>query len=216
MICSRNLKVLIGKHDFKAIVRLDFKQALSLIYMTYNLSIIEKALRLAAVAHQKQTRKEIDLPYIIHPVMVAMKLEKHGFSEIVIAAALVHDVLEDTDVSKETLVGALGAEVVSLIEPTTHDNTLSWDEKKIKYIELVRGASEEVKAISVADKIHNAECLLFAHAAEGRDVWKYFKAGRDKKIWFEEAMLTMLRETWKHPLVDEYGLLVEKLRELSH
>src|SRR5581483_6424618 len=102
-----------------------------------------------------------------------------------------------------------------LVAPVTHDDSLSWEEKKQKYIDSVRAASTEVKAISVADKIHNAQSLIANHTKEGKEVWKYFNRGRDKKLWFEEAMLKMLRQTWQHPLVDEYAVLVEQMKQLD-
>lgn len=67
------------------------------------MNIIEKAVRISVEAHQNQTRKGDDLPFIIHPFMVALKLAKYNFSDTVVAAALAHNVLEDTDYSEEKL-----------------------------------------------------------------------------------------------------------------
>lgn len=180
------------------------------------MTLIEKADQLAARAHAGQTRKEKDVPYITHPRAVAALLQKHGFSDTVIAAALVHDTVEDTPVTMEEIRRELGDEVAALIEPVTHDDSLLWEEKKQKYIDTVRAASAEVKAISVADKIHNAESFLAGYEEQGKAVWKYFNRGRDKKIWFEEAVLKMLRETWRHPMVEEYAVLVEKMKKLEY
>ncbi len=177
-------------------------------------TLIEKAMTLAERAHAGQTRKEAPIPYIVHPVSVALILARHGFSDEVVAAALVHDVVEDTPVSADEIRAELGEEVAELVAPVTHNDSLSWDEKKKAYIEAVRQAPEGVKALSVADKIANAHSLLTAYEEQGIGVWKYFNAGRDKKLWFENAMLEMLQETWKHPLVDEYAALVAQLNQL--
>lgn len=64
---------------------------------------IEKALRIAVEAHKDQTRKGDGSPYIVHPLMVAFKLQKYNFPDAVIVAALTHDVLEDTDYPEEKL-----------------------------------------------------------------------------------------------------------------
>lgn len=160
-------------------------------------------------------RKDASTPYIVHPVRVALLLARYGFSDTAVAAGLVHDVVEDTSVSMEDVRQGLGDEVAALVAPVTHDDTLSWDEKKKAYIETVRAASDEAKAISTADKIANAESLLAAHAREGSAVWRHFNAGKEKKLWFEEAMLTMLQESWRHPLVDAYAKMVEKLKALD-
>lgn len=180
-----------------------------------NHALIERAAALAARAHSGQTRKESAMPYIAHPIAVALILARYSFPDNVIAAALAHDIVEDTDIAGEELRAELGNDAADFILPITHDNSLSWEEKKIGYIETVRQASEGAKAISVADKIANARSLLAAHEKQGVAVWKHFNAGRDKKLWFERAMLNMLRESWKHPLVDEYAELVALMNELQ-
>jgi len=176
---------------------------------------IEQAALLALRAHDGQMRKEGNTPYIIHPFMVALTLTRYGFPESVVAAALTHDVLEDTDVGEDELRAAIGDEALAIVKSVTNDDTLPWEEKKQKYIDTVRASSEDAKAVATADKIHNAQSLISAHERQGKDVWKFFNAGKEKKLWFEEAMLQMLQETWKHPLVTEYAELVEKLKALD-
>ncbi len=177
--------------------------------------LVEKAMVLALKAHEGQFRKEAPVSYIVHPVRVAILLARYGFSDEVVAGGLVHDVVEDTSFSLDDIKNELGEKVAALVAPVTHDNTLSWDEKKKAYIESVRMASEEAKAISTADKIANAESLISAHAREGSAVWGYFNAGREKKLWFEKAVLRMLQESWQHPIVDEYARAVEKMSDLD-
>ena len=172
-------------------------------------------MRIAARAHQGQKRKESDLPYVTHPFMVAMKLAMHDYPDTVLATALVHDVLEDTAYGEETLQNELGEEILKLVQSITYDKTLSWEETRTKYIESVRVASEEVKAISVADKIHNAESLILGYKIQGKDIWKNFSRSKEKKMWFEREMLKMLKETWEHPLVNEYESLVRLMEKLD-
>jgi len=63
----------------------------------------DQALILAALAHEGQYRKDTCIPYLIHPVHVAMLLERHGFPEPVVLAGLLHDVLEDMDFDSEQI-----------------------------------------------------------------------------------------------------------------
>ncbi len=179
------------------------------------MNITEKALRLAARAHEGQMRKEVGLPYIIHPVMVAFMLEKYKFDEKVIAAALTHDVLEDTTVSPQELGQELGDDVLKMVEALTYNEALSWEEQRTRYIEAVRLASEGVKAICIADKIHNAQSLLTSYEKQGKEVWKHFKRGKEEKMWFEEGVLAMLKESWHHPLIEEYEVLVVEMKNLD-
>lgn len=179
------------------------------------LSLTEKAARIAAIAHKKQLRKGEDIPYIVHPLMLALLLTAYKFPEPVIAAALVHDVLEDTDFPEAQLRKELGEEVMTILASVTNDDSLPWEEKKKKYIETVRAGGDGAKAVATADKIHNAQSLLAGAARQGPDIWKNFNAGREKKLWFENAMLSMLQETWQHPLVDEYAALVAQMNKLG-
>lgn len=178
-------------------------------------SLIEKAALIAFVGHAGQVRKDGGSPYVIHPYMASLKLAKHGFKDHVLAAALVHDVLEDTLVTASQLEELLGREVVEIVQVLTEDKSLEWEVRKEKYIEAIRHASVEVKAVSAVDKIHNLESLFAAYLAQGPEIWKVFNRGRESKCWFERAMLQALQETWAHPLVDEYALLVTKLDELA-
>jgi (p)ppGpp synthase/HD superfamily hydrolase len=178
-------------------------------------TLVDTATRLAVTAHEGQKRKEGGVPYIMHPVMVALILAKHDFSDVVIAAALTHDVPEDTKVTLEELREALGDEVADIVASVTNDDSLSWKDKKLKYIESVRAGSEGAKAVATADKIHNAQSLIRNHERAGTKVWAHFNTGRDEKIWFEDAMLAMLQETWQHPLVDEYAVLVARMNALD-
>ena len=176
--------------------------------------IIEKAMTMALRAHEGQVRKEAPVPYIVHPVEVALILARHGFSDTVIAAGLVHDTVEDTPVTIEEIRRELGDAVADIVAPVTHDESLSWEQKKLAYIEAVREASDDVRAVSVADKIANARSLIAAAVAQGESVWTYFNRGREKKLWFEDAMCAMLHESWQHPLVEEYAVLVKRLHAI--
>lgn len=183
--------------------------------MTYSTNIIENAAAIAVRAHRDQTRKNDDTPYAMHPISVALTLARHGFPDTVIAAALVHDVLEDTDFPAEEIREAIGDVAFSIVTSVTNDPDLPWEEQRMKYVETVRNASPEAKAVSAADKIANMKNLLAAYALEGPSLWTKFNRGKDKKLWFEESMLAMLKETWDHPLVDEYATLVEHMRALE-
>ncbi|PIT88782.1 MAG: phosphohydrolase [Candidatus Magasanikbacteria bacterium CG10_big_fil_rev_8_21_14_0_10_36_32] len=170
--------------------------------------LIEKAVRLATLAHAGQKRKGDNLPYIIHPMMVALKLAKYGASDEVIAAALTHDVLEDTDVPVEKLKEELGEEVLTIVQAVSNDDSLGWLEKKKHYIETVKNGPAGAKAVALADKIHNLESILIAYSEQGKDVWKKFNGTKEQKIWFETEMLNMLKSTFEHPLIAEYERLI--------
>jgi len=97
----------------------------------------------------------------------------------VLAAALCHDVLEDTDYPEARLREALGEDAYDMVKPSL--TTLpALEEKKKKYIETVRLGSAGAKAICLADKIHNLESLFIAYSQSGPAVWKNFNRGRNR------------------------------------
>jgi (p)ppGpp synthase/HD superfamily hydrolase len=177
------------------------------------MTLLERAVRIAVLAHEGQKRKD-GPPYIIHPIGVALKLTRHGFPDEVVAAGLVHDVLEDTQFPPEQLRAELGEDVWTMVLAVTLDDTLGWEEKKLKYIESVRVASDGAKAVATADKIHNMESLMLAYEEHGDALWSKFNANKERKLWFEESMLAMLKESWSHPMIEEYEAQVAWMRSV--
>lgn len=176
-------------------------------------NIFEKARRIAEEAHKGQTRKGDGSAYIGHPVAVAKILIDNGFSDEDVAAGYVHDVLEDTDYPPEQLKSELGDKVYEIVLAVTNDDSLSWEDKKAKYIESVKNGPEGAKAVCVTDKIHNLSELIAEYQKEGDAIWSRFNRGKNKKLWFEESVLKMLKETFDHPLVDRYETLLNQAKE---
>ena len=174
-------------------------------------SLVETAALIAVCMHAGQTRKDDGSPYIIHPCMVALELASHGCSDTVIAAGYTHDILEDTDMTKEELAEFLGEEVVQIVTSLTEDKTLAWEDRKKQYIETIRRSSDSSKFVSIADKIHNLQSMLSAYEKEGEHAWTYFNRGKKEQAWFHKSMLSMFEDSWSHPLVSEYAELVKRL-----
>lgn len=171
----------------------------------------ESALRLALTAHATQTRKTDGSPYIVHPIMVAQLLLQHCASEDVVIAALLHDVLEDTDTTREKVMLVAGEEVLVIIESVSENKDLPWEERKTAYVSKVLAGGESVWLVSVADKIHNAESLLYHISQIGEDAWDVFSRGKESKLWFERFLHSELSKVWKHPLLDQYEALIRAL-----
>jgi len=175
------------------------------------MTLTEQAMRLALIAHAGQVRKNDDSPYIVHPVMVAMLLQREGFSEEVIAAGLTHDVLEDTQVTAEELRSVIGDEALSYVQAVSEDQALSWEARKERYVQTVAAGPDGAKAVSIADKIHNAESVLRDYEVKGAAVWAVFHRGKEKKLWFEEMLYKEVSAVWQHPLLDQYRLVLDRL-----
>ena len=101
---------------------------------------LDRALAVSATAHRHQERKGSQVPYIIHPVHVAILLMRHDFPEEVIVAALLHDVVEDTTVTVEDLAREFGPEVARLVAAVSEQKLegtelLPWRHRKQAQLE---------------------------------------------------------------------------------
>lgn len=109
--------------------------------------MIRKAAEFAAKAHEGSVRKGSRIPYIYHPMEAAVIVAQMTEDEEVIAAAYLHDVLEDTAVTAEQLEKEFGGRVLALVSAETEDKSLSWRERKQAAIEHLKTASREEKIL---------------------------------------------------------------------
>jgi hypothetical protein len=179
------------------------------------MNIVDNAAALAVKWHKGKVRKVDDTPYIMHPLAVAGIVAENEFGKEAIAAAFCHDLLEDTDCPESTIEKECGKKVLEIVKTVSHNKGLSWEEKRIKYVEAIKAGPVEARIVCCADKIHNLRSLLVAYEKQGQAIWKKFSRGKEKKLWFEKMVLNMLKQTWKHPLIQTYERLIGKMEELN-
>ena len=116
-----------------------------------------KAANFAATKHSSQRRKGYkEVPYINHPISVANTLAENGITEPdILAAALLHDVLEDTSGTSEEIEKLFGKRVLNLVLEMTDDMSESSDVRKARQVKETPTLSDEAKQIKIADKICN-------------------------------------------------------------
>ena len=120
--------------------------------------LILKAAHFAAQKHRDQRRKDKDTsPYINHPISVAKLISEIGNVEDpeVLAAALLHDTIEDTKTTPEELIDNFGERVCSLVQEVTDDKTLPKLERKQRQIDHAKEISGDAAIIKLGDKIAN-------------------------------------------------------------
>jgi guanosine-3',5'-bis(diphosphate) 3'-pyrophosphohydrolase len=120
--------------------------------------LLLRALEFAARKHRDQRRKgEEASPYINHPISVALLLaEMGGIADTdILAAAILHDTLEDTDTTAEELEAAFGVRIRKLVEEVTDDKTLPKDARKRRQIDHAEHLSPDAVLIKLGDKIAN-------------------------------------------------------------
>ena len=132
-----------------------------------DVSMIEKAYRLASKAHGSQRRKSGE-PYIVHPLWVAIILADLEMDQETIASGLLQDVVEDTDVSEEDIRREFGDEVALLVDGVTKLGRLSYSSDKLdvqaenlRKMFLAMAKDIRVIIIKLADRLHNMRTLQF-------------------------------------------------------
>jgi guanosine-3',5'-bis(diphosphate) 3'-pyrophosphohydrolase len=126
--------------------------------MKESVGLILDALEFAAHKHRDQRRKDLEAsPYINHPIGLATILWNEGGIEKpeVIAAALLHDTIEDTDTTPAELRKRFGAKIAGIVEEVSDDKSLEKDERKLLQVTHAPKISHEAKLVKLADKISN-------------------------------------------------------------
>jgi (p)ppGpp synthase/HD superfamily hydrolase len=155
-------------------------------------SLVRRAYAFAEAAHRGQRRKD-GRAFIAHPVRVARLLAARGYDDEVLAAALLHDVVEDTSVTLGEVRARFGARVAELVACVTENPELPAGERKRAYRERVRRSPQAARAICAADKVCNLADLR--EAASDEQVLARFAGGLDGQVAQHSAALSMLEET---------------------
>lgn len=129
-----------------------------------DMAIIERAYRIAEKAHQGQTRRSGE-PYITHPVAVAEILAELGLGPKTIAAALLHDTVEDTGYPLESLRQEFGEEVAMLVDGVTKLDRVKYGEnaqaETVRKMIVAMSKDIRVLVVKLADRLHNARTWGF-------------------------------------------------------
>jgi (p)ppGpp synthase/HD superfamily hydrolase len=168
------------------------------------------ALAFADQRHAGQTRDLDDLPFVTHPLEVACLLHEAGYQDEVVAAGVLHDVLEDTDAERSDLEARFGRRVAELVEAVTDDPAIEDDtERKAALRRQVADAGECAAVVFAADKVSKARELR-VRVSRGR-----FQRADSGKFEHYEASLAMLAELIPgHELVNQLRMEVEALQAL--
>jgi (p)ppGpp synthase/HD superfamily hydrolase len=143
-----------------------------------------------------------------------------------VIAALLHDTAEDhggrtrlDDVEKE-----FGPNVARMVEGLSdtlaedHDKKEGWEQRKETYLGRLKHEPLDVLVISVADKLYNSKAILddLRDPLVGAEVWKRFKRGPEKQLWYFKSLLAIFEDRLDSRLVVEFGRVVAQLAAWPH
>jgi (p)ppGpp synthase/HD superfamily hydrolase len=172
--------------------------------------LVQEALAMARKAHAGQIRtgSTDGMPFVEHPLAVAERLAKHRYGDDVLAAALLHDVVEKSQVEVEEVRERFGEKVGGLVEALTEDDSIpDYEERKKEHRWRVAEAGPPAIAIFAADKLTNVAMLRETFALIGEEgVSEELKVSLDLKIYVWEEDLEMLFDRAPElPLTEEFA-----------
>jgi (p)ppGpp synthase/HD superfamily hydrolase len=178
----------------------------------------DDALLYASGLHRDQLRKGTNVPYITHLLAVASIVGENSGTEEEVVAALLHDAPEDQG-GEDTLrdirarFGDEVAEIVDGCTDTYEDPKPPWRERKERYLVHLANASDSVRLVSSADKLHNARSVLSDYRVLGEDLWSRFNGKKVGTLWYYRAVVDTL--PGEGPIVEELDRVVSELENIS-
>ncbi len=173
---------------------------------------VEKAVVFATRAHAGVCRKGKDKPYILHPIEAMAIVMQYTDDEDVLAAAVLHDTVEDTSVTVERLEKEFGPRVAALVASVSEDKKKdrsaesTWKERKQETIDAMRSASHETKLLCLGDKLSNLREMTEDHENIGDELWERFNQ-KDKRMhaWYYAEIYKILKA--EKEFEDSYDLM---------
>ncbi len=175
-----------------------------------NSKLLDRAIAFATKAHSGTLRKKDGIPYILHPMEVASIAGGITTDEEVLTAALLHDTVEDTNVSLDTIKSQFGDRVAALVASETEDKRRdrspaeTWMQRKMESLAALRNAVDPgVRVLWLSDKLANMRSFARQYEKEGDRMWKdYNQTDPAQQAWYYrtiEALTSDLKDTnaWK-------------------
>lgn len=173
--------------------------------MEGEIQMIKRAAEFAERAHHGAVRKGTKIPYITHPLETAVIAAMMTRDEELIAAALLHDTIEDTGITYLELREQFGARVADLVAEESEDKSRTWLERKSHTLEHLKTASYEIKLLTLADKLSNIRSTARDYLLVGEQIWERFNVKeKEKHAWYYTSMIERLQELKATPQYQEY------------
>ena len=174
-------------------------------------NVFERAVAFAIKAHEGQVRKDGGI-YILHPLEDATIVGTMTSDPEVLAAAVLHDTVEDTDVTIEELRENFGERVTTLVAHETENKRRhmsaedSWKIRKLESLEVLKNCDDiNTKILWLGDKLSNMRSLSRDYAVMGEKVFDRFNEKNPKEQrWYHETVLEYIKELSDYPAYKEY------------
>ena len=141
-------------------------------------SLLDRAIIFAVKAHSGTERRGKGFPYIVHPMEAMEIVSTMTADQELLAAAALHDTVEDTGVTVEELRAEFGDRVAGIVaaESDSTEEGLGWHARKQAALDRLRSASRDVKVVAMGDKLSNMRAIARDYAVKGDAFWNLFHA----------------------------------------
>lgn len=181
-------------------------------------SFLDKALLFAIKAHSGVERRGKGFPYIVHPMEAVAIVASITPDQELLAAAALHDVVEDTDYTIDDIKREFGERVARLVAAESDlvvegkSESDSWVERKQYAIDRLAKLDRDAKIVSIGDKLSNARAMLSDYEEMGEELWKKFHVS-DPKLhkWHYEGLRNSLSDLKGTFAFEEFSEIVDKL-----
>lgn len=181
-------------------------------------SLLDRAIIFAVKAHSGTERRGKGFPYIVHPLEAMEIVATITPDQELLAAAALHDVVEDTDVSVDEIRAEFGDRIAALVaaESDTFEEGVSeedsWHSRKRAAIERLASASHDAKIVALGDKLSNMRAIARDWAVQGDSFWNIFHAKDPKDHeWHYRGLAESLRELQDTFAYKEFESLINQV-----
>lgn len=181
-------------------------------------TLLDRAIIFAVNAHHNTERRGKGFPYIVHPMEAVEIVATITPDQELLAAAALHDTIEDTEVTVEDIRREFGDRIAELVHAESDQFTDgiseedSWHDRKRAAIERLAAASHDAKIVAMGDKLSNMRAIARDYAVKGDDLWRIFHV-KDKASheWHYRGLAASLAELSDTFAYQEFVMLIEKV-----
>ena len=185
------------------------------------MDIFDRAIVFATKAHSGSFRKGTNTPYIVHPMEATAIVATMTDDEAVLAAAVLHDVVEDTNYIIDDIKKEFGEDVARLVSAESEDkredlpSEATWKIRKQETLDHLKNkATREEKMITLGDKLSNIRAIYRDYLEIGDELWNRFnQKEKSEHAWYYKSIAELLSDLSDTPAYQEYVELVDKVFE---
>ncbi len=186
-------------------------------------TLLDKAIIFAVKAHTNTERRGKGFPYIVHPLEALEIVATITPDQEILAAAVLHDTVEDTDVTLEQLRAEFGDRVAKLVEEESDSNIpgfsddMSWHERKQMALDRLRVSERDSKIVAMGDKLSNMRAMARDYREIGDKLWERFHApnGKSDHCWRYHALAEAFSDLSGTEAYKEFAELVNEIFPLN-